>query len=38
MRARWTREDSDGSLNIVITALPYQVSPARILEQIAARI
>lgn len=37
MRARWMREDGDGSPNIVITALPYQVSPARILEQIAAQ-
>jgi topoisomerase-4 subunit A len=31
MRARWEREDGD----LVITALPYQVSPARVLEQIA---
>ncbi|UCH53774.1 MAG: DNA topoisomerase IV subunit A, partial [Pseudomonadota bacterium] len=30
-RARWTRENGD----IVITALPHQVSPARVLEQIA---
>ncbi len=30
-RARWTREDD----NIVITALPFQVSPAKIMEQIA---
>jgi topoisomerase-4 subunit A len=30
-RARWEREDGD----VVITALPYQVSPAKILEQIA---
>ncbi len=30
-RARWRREDGD----IVITALPYQVSGARVLEQIA---
>ncbi|MEK7206918.1 MAG: DNA topoisomerase IV subunit A, partial [Pseudomonadota bacterium] len=30
-RARWNREDSD----IVITALPHQVSPAKVLEQIA---
>ena len=30
-RARWNREDD----NIVITALPYQVSPAKVLEQIA---
>ena len=32
-RAVYTREDA----NIVITALPYQVSPAKILEQIAAQ-
>ncbi len=32
-RAIYTREDS----NIVITALPHQVSPAKILEQIAAQ-
>ncbi len=30
-RGRWEREDG----NIIITALPYQVSPAKILEQIA---
>ncbi len=30
-RARWSRENGD----IVITALPYQVSPAKVLEQIA---
>ncbi|CAK0776920.1 DNA topoisomerase IV subunit A [Gammaproteobacteria bacterium] len=36
MRARWVREDGDTPA-IVITALPYQVSPARILEQIAAQ-
>jgi topoisomerase-4 subunit A len=30
-RARWNREDG----NIVITALPHQVSPAKVLEQIA---
>ena len=30
-RARWNREDGD----IVITALPHQVSPAKVLEQIA---
>src|SRR5688572_18990018 len=30
-RARWEREDGD----VIITALPYQVSPAKILEQIA---
>ncbi len=30
-RARWERENGD----IVITALPYQVSPAKVLEQIA---
>ena len=30
-RARWSREDGE----IVITALPYQVSPAKVLEQIA---
>jgi topoisomerase-4 subunit A len=30
-RARWNREDGE----IVITALPYQVSPAKVLEQIA---
>ena len=33
MRARWLREDGD----IVITALPHQTSPARVLEQIAAQ-
>lgn len=32
-RAVWTREEGD----IVITALPYQVSGARVLEQIAAQ-
>src|SRR5690606_20449469 len=32
MRAVWTKEDGD----IIITALPHQASPARILEQIAA--
>ncbi len=31
MRAAWERENGD----LVITALPYQVSPARVLEQIA---
>jgi topoisomerase-4 subunit A len=31
MRARWEKEDDD----IIITALPYQVSGARVLEQIA---
>ena len=31
LRARWQREEGD----LVITALPYQVSPARVLEQIA---
>ena len=31
MRARWERDEGD----LVITALPYQVSPARVLEQIA---
>jgi len=30
-RARWTREDG----NIVVSHLPHQVSPARVLEQIA---
>jgi len=30
-RARWSRENGE----IVITALPYQVSPAKVLEQIA---
>ena len=30
-RAKWLREDGE----IVITALPYQVSPAKVLEQIA---
>ena len=34
MRARYERENGD----IVITALPYQVSGARVLEQIAAQI
>jgi topoisomerase-4 subunit A len=33
MRARWEREDGD----IVVTALPHQASPAKILEQIAAQ-
>ena len=37
MRARWSREDADGSANIIVSALPYQVSPARVLEQIAAQ-
>ena len=32
-RAVWTREDG----NVVVTALPYQVSPSKILEQIAAQ-
>ncbi len=32
-RGRWEREDG----NIIITALPYQVSPAKILEQMAAQ-
>lgn len=34
MRAVWSREDGD----IIITALPHQASPAKILEQIAAQI
>ncbi len=34
MRAVWTKEDGD----IVITALPHQVSGAKILEQIAAQL
>lgn len=34
MRAVWSREDSD----IIVTALPHQASPAKILEQIAAQI
>lgn len=33
MRAKWVREDGD----IIITALPHQVSGAKILEQIAAQ-
>lgn len=33
MRAKWQREDGD----IIITALPHQVSGAKILEQIAAQ-
>ena len=33
MRAIWEKENSD----IIITALPHQVSPAKILEQIAAQ-
>jgi topoisomerase-4 subunit A len=33
MRAVWERENTD----IVITALPHQVSPAKVLEQIAAQ-
>ncbi len=33
MRALWTREDGD----IIVTALPHQASPARILEQIAGQ-
>lgn len=32
-RARWEKEDDGG--NIIITALPHQVSPAKVLEQIA---
>jgi topoisomerase-4 subunit A len=32
-RAVWTREEG----NVVVTALPYQVSPSKILEQIAAQ-
>jgi topoisomerase-4 subunit A len=32
-RARWERDDG----NVVITALPHQVSPAKVLEQIAAQ-
>ncbi|MCK9540098.1 DNA topoisomerase IV subunit A [Dokdonella sp.] len=32
-RAVWTREDG----NVVVTALPWQVSPSKILEQIAAQ-
>jgi len=32
-RATWLREDG----NVVVTALPYQVSPSKILEQIAAQ-
>src|SRR5690606_10887888 len=32
-RAVWTREEN----NVVVTALPYQVSPSKILEQIAAQ-
>jgi topoisomerase-4 subunit A len=35
-RARWEREDDSG--NIVVTALPYQVSGARVQEQIAEQI
>ena len=31
-RAVWTREDG----NVVVTALPYQVSPSKIIEQVAA--
>jgi topoisomerase-4 subunit A len=34
MRALWTREDGD----IIVTALPFQASPAKILEQIAGQI
>jgi len=34
MRAVWSKEDGD----IIVTALPYQASPAKILEQIAAQI
>ncbi|HCL22886.1 MAG TPA: DNA topoisomerase IV subunit A, partial [Halomonas sp.] len=33
LRARYVREDA----NIVITAVPYQVSGAKVLEQIAAQ-
>ncbi|MCK8326071.1 DNA gyrase subunit A, partial [Erwinia amylovora] len=33
MRAVWTKEEGD----VVITALPHQVSGARVLEQIAAQ-
>src|SRR5579885_594442 len=35
LRARWEREE-DG--NIVVTHLPHQVSPARVLEQIAEQV
>jgi topoisomerase-4 subunit A len=34
MRARWEREDGD----LIVTALPYQVSGAKVLEQIAQQI
>ncbi|MGD9659811.1 MAG: DNA topoisomerase IV subunit A [Porticoccaceae bacterium] len=34
MRALWIKEDGD----IIVTALPHQASPAKILEQIAAQI
>ena len=36
-RARYVREKVAGSADIVITALPYQASPAKVLEQIAAQ-
>src|SRR6202008_1003282 len=34
-RARWEKEDGADSKVIVVTALPHQASPAKILEQIA---
>jgi len=37
MRAKWETEETDGASSIVITALPHQISPARVLEQIAAQ-
>ncbi|CAK0777517.1 DNA topoisomerase IV subunit A [Gammaproteobacteria bacterium] len=37
MRAKWETEETDGTSSIVITALPHQISPARVLEQIAAQ-
>src|SRR6202008_1362139 len=36
-RARWEKEDGADSKVIVVTALPHQASPAKILEQIAAQ-
>ncbi|MFT3762886.1 MAG: DNA topoisomerase IV subunit A [Pseudoxanthomonas sp.] len=37
-RATWTREGSHNGGNIVVTALPYQVSPSKVIEQIAQQL
>jgi len=34
-RATWEKEDGDEARTIIVTALPHQASPAKILEQIA---